>query len=107
MNNSTAFKQAHAMTKQVIKAGDDYRVTFGQCLKAVKDKQAAKKVVNVSFVVMAVIVLLLVKIENILDIEDTVTSDAVFVGFMSGVALLTSLHLVNVFTLLITGNFLI
>lgn len=36
MTNSQLFKQAHAMTKQVIKAGDNYQVTFGLCLKAIK-----------------------------------------------------------------------
>ena len=107
MNNSTAFKQAHAMTKQVIKAGDNYQVTFGQCLKLVKAQQAAKNITNVSFFVMAFIVLALVKINNVLDIDNTVAGDAVFVGIMSGIALLTSLHLVNVFALLFTGNFLI
>ena len=107
MTNAQLFTQAHKMTKQVIKAGDCYRTTFGACLKAIKAQQAAKNVTSMSFVMMAFIVLALVKIENILDIENTVTSDAVFVGFMAGVALLTSLHLVNVFTLLITGNFLI
>ena len=107
MNNSTAFKQAHAMTKQVIKAGDCYRTTFGQCLKAIKAQQAAKNITNVSFFVMAFIVLALVKINNVLDIDNTMTVDAVFIGIMSGIALLTSLHLVNVFALLFTGNFLI
>ena len=41
MNNSTAFKLAHAMTKQVIKSGDNYQVTFGQCLKVVKAQKVA------------------------------------------------------------------
>ena len=36
MNNSQLFKQAHAMTKQVIKTSDNYQVTFGLCLKAIK-----------------------------------------------------------------------
>ena len=39
MNNSTTFKLAHAMTKQVIKAGDNYQVTFGACLKLIKADQ--------------------------------------------------------------------
>lgn len=46
ISNATLFKQAHAMTKQVIKDGDDYRATFGLCLKAIKQdsiKQANKK----------------------------------------------------------------
>ena len=39
MTNSQLFKQAHAMTKQVIKAGDNYQVTFGLCLKVIKADQ--------------------------------------------------------------------
>lgn len=35
MDNSQAFKKAHQMTKQVIKAGDNYQATFGACLKIV------------------------------------------------------------------------
>lgn len=33
MKTSILFKQAHALTKQVIQTGDNYRVTFGACLK--------------------------------------------------------------------------
>ena len=40
MNNSTMFKLAHKMTKQVIKSGDNYQVTFGACLKLIKADQA-------------------------------------------------------------------
>ncbi|MNQ55080.1 hypothetical protein D3C85_691620 [compost metagenome] len=36
MNNSQAFKKAHAMTKAIIANGDSYSVTFGACLKAIK-----------------------------------------------------------------------
>lgn len=36
MNNSQAFKKAHAMTKAIIANGDSYSVTFGACLKLVK-----------------------------------------------------------------------
>lgn len=36
MTNSQLFKLAHAMTKQVIQTGDNYQVTFGQCLKVIK-----------------------------------------------------------------------
>ena len=35
MTNSQLFKLAHAMTKRVIKTGDNYQVTFGQCLKVI------------------------------------------------------------------------
>ena len=43
ISNAVLFKQAHAMTRETIQAGDDYRTTFGACLKAIKDdvKQAA------------------------------------------------------------------
>ena len=45
MTNSKLFKQAHAMTKATIQAGDDYRATFGLCLKAIKaDSKPAAKV---------------------------------------------------------------
>ena len=36
MNNSKLFTLAHKLTKKVIKAGDNYRVTFGACIKVVK-----------------------------------------------------------------------
>ena len=35
MNKSQLFKQAHKLAKKVIKAGDNYRVTFGACLKMI------------------------------------------------------------------------
>ena len=39
MTNSQLFKLAHAMTKRVIKTGDNYQVTFGLCLKVIKADQ--------------------------------------------------------------------
>ena len=39
MTNSQLFKQAHAMTKQVIQTGDSYQVTFALCLKVIKADQ--------------------------------------------------------------------
>lgn len=36
-NNRELFTKAHAMTKQIRKAGDDYRVTFGACLRYVRN----------------------------------------------------------------------
>lgn len=49
MNKSALFKQAHALTRKTIKAGDDYRVTFGLCLKAViADSKAPKKEVKMT-----------------------------------------------------------
>lgn len=56
MNNSTLFKQAHAMTKQVIKQGDCYKTTFGLCLKAIKEKQASQQLVKNNVVMLFVIV---------------------------------------------------
>lgn len=56
MNNSTLFKQAHAMTKQVIKQGDNYKTTFGLCLKAVKAQQASQQLVNNNVVMLFVII---------------------------------------------------
>ena len=35
MNKSNLFKQAHKLTKATVKAGDNYRVTFGACLKMI------------------------------------------------------------------------
>lgn len=42
MNNSKLFTLAHKLTKKVIKAGDDYRVTFGACIKVVKQAYFGK-----------------------------------------------------------------
>lgn len=36
MNTSKLFKLAHKLTKKVIKSSDNYRVTFGACIKVVK-----------------------------------------------------------------------
>lgn len=35
MSKSSLFSQAHALCKSVIQAGDDYRITFGACLKLI------------------------------------------------------------------------
>ena len=35
MTKSELFKKAHKLTKQVIQAGDDYRITFGLALKTI------------------------------------------------------------------------
>lgn len=43
MNNSQLFKQAHQMTKAVIKAGDSYQATFGLCYKAVMAQEKAEQ----------------------------------------------------------------
>ena len=57
MNNSQLFKQAHAMTKQVIQAGDNYKVTFGACLKAIKEdaKQVSftATIIIIAFAILA------------------------------------------------------
>ena len=64
MSNAQLFKQAHAMTRATIQAGDDYRATFGLCLKAIKaDKQGvtakAKKVAKAvcAFIAQALVIL--------------------------------------------------
>ena len=49
ISNAALFKQAHAMARATIQAGDCYRTTFGACLKAIKQdntKQAGKKLVK-------------------------------------------------------------
>jgi hypothetical protein len=33
MSNSTLFKQAHALTRATLRAGDNYRATFELCLR--------------------------------------------------------------------------
>lgn len=49
MTKSALFKKAHALAKATIKVGDDYRVTFGLCLKAViADAKAPKKEVKMT-----------------------------------------------------------
>lgn len=40
MNKSELFKAAHKLAKSVIKSGDNYRVTFGAAIKAVKERIA-------------------------------------------------------------------
>ena len=40
MTKSEIFCQAHALTRQVIQAGDDYRATFGAALKSLMSKPA-------------------------------------------------------------------
>ena len=40
---SQLFKQAHAMTKQVIHKGDCYRITFGACLKLLLSVENSRK----------------------------------------------------------------
>lgn len=46
MTKSALFKQAHALARATIKAGDDYRVTFGLCLKAIIADSKAPKATN-------------------------------------------------------------
>lgn len=60
MTNSQLFKQAHAMTKQVIKSGDNYQVTFGLCLKAIKaeTKQVdfTTTIITIAFAIIATMI---------------------------------------------------
>lgn len=55
ISNAVLFKQAHAMTRATIQDGDDYRATFGACLKVIKDE--AKQAVNLGFIQTIVIIL--------------------------------------------------
>lgn len=51
MNKSELFKSAHKLAKEVIQAGDNYRVTFGACIKAVLSgfkKEVVKTGVSIS-----------------------------------------------------------
>lgn len=47
MNNSSLFKQAHAMAKATHKQGENYQVTFGACLKLIKAQQAKAELVAI------------------------------------------------------------
>ena len=46
MNKSELFKAAHKLAKSVIKAGDNYRVTFGACIKAVLNGFTKKSIAD-------------------------------------------------------------
>jgi len=61
MNNSTAFKLAHKMTKQVIKSGDNYQVTFGQCLKVVKAQNVKMNPLQVILITLFALVTVITK----------------------------------------------
>lgn len=77
MSNSNLFKQAHAMTKQVIQTGDNYQVTFGLCLKAIKAQQTVKT----SFVATFVIILLAI-VKSVLDeAQDVINNKALSLPF--------------------------
>lgn len=71
MNKSVLFKQAHAMTKQVIKSGDNYNATFALCLKQViADSKQVKQVKQVKPTIFQVLIYtLLVILDGILDSE--------------------------------------
>lgn len=92
MNNSTLFIQAHTMTKQVIKSGDNYQVTFGQCLKVVKaQKVAAIQVTSsyferndydnltINFLFLVAIVLVIIKVDIITSAICTILKVALLV----------------------------
>ena len=61
ISNAVLFKQAHAMTRATIQAGDCYRTTFGACLKTIKDelKQAAN--VDIFIVIAAIVAMVTAK----------------------------------------------
>ena len=50
MNKSELFKKAHKLTKQVIRQGDSYNVTFGLCLKQVIENEKKQKIDTFFFV---------------------------------------------------------
>lgn len=107
LTNKQLFIQAHAMTKQVIKSGDNYQVTFGLCLKAIKAQLKQAVVNNTQFLMLAFIVDVLVNVSKKLDIENTYAFIACIMGLLLGTAILLTMHLVNVFTLFFTGSFLL
>ena len=66
MTNSQLFKLAHAMTKQVIKTGDNYQVTFGLCLKAIKaDAEKTSFTATIVTIVFAIIVSMIKPVQAI------------------------------------------
>ena len=66
MTNSQLFKLAHAMTKQVIKTGDNYRVTFGLCLKAIKaDAKQTGFTATIVIIAFAIIATMIKPFQNI------------------------------------------
>jgi len=46
MNNSNLFKQAHALTRATVQAGDDYRSTFGLCYTSLLNAQPMLSIVS-------------------------------------------------------------
>ena len=66
MTNSQLFKQAHAMTKQVIKTGDNYQVTFGLCLKAIKaDAKQTGFIATIVIIAFAIIATMIKPVQAI------------------------------------------
>lgn len=65
ISNAVLFKQAHAMTRATIQDGDDYRTTFGACLKAIKDdvKQAAS--IDMFVIIAAIIAMVTAKFSTV------------------------------------------
>lgn len=43
MTNAELFRKAHAMTRATIKDGDDYQLTFGAAIRAIRKAQNAPK----------------------------------------------------------------
>lgn len=61
MTNSQAFKLAHKMTKQVIKSGDNYQATFGQCLKVVNAQNVKMNTLQVILIILFALVTVITK----------------------------------------------
>lgn len=82
MNNATLFKQAHTMTKQIIKQGDCYRTTFGLCLKAIKAKQASQQVVNNNVMILFVIAFVMFINKAIKSVKKVFTAENIAGAFL-------------------------
>lgn len=61
LSNKQLFIQAHAMPKQVIKTGDNYQVTFGLCLKAIKANNVKMNTLQVVLVILFALVTVIAK----------------------------------------------
>lgn len=84
MNNSQLFKKAHQLTKQVIKKGDNYNVTFGLCLKEIKAKNKQVKKDNIVFTSISLFLLL-----SVLAVASNLGFVAVIAVFLSVLTLIS------------------
>ena len=82
MTISQLFRQAHVMTKQIIKQGDCYRTTFGLCLKAIKSQQASQQVVSNNVVILFVIAFIMFINKTIKTVKKVLTADNIAKAFI-------------------------